>query len=644
MDISLNEKQKEAVEQTDGPLLILAGAGAGKTKTITERVVRLVRKGVAPNNILAVTFTNKAAKEMLERIDSRLLEEKLVDPGHRFDRPTIKTFHSLGLLVIRENAGDLGLLRNVRILDDGESLSIIKERIISDGLDPKQFEPRRFRSLISREKGNFVKLEEYERNVAGYIPKILASVWRGYENELKRQKAVDFDDLLVKAVTLLKERVDLREKYQNRFKYIHVDEYQDTNQAQYEFSKLLAEKNRNICVVGDADQNIYSWRGANLKNILNFERDYPEAKVVILEENYRSTQTILKAANEIIKKNVMRKEKNLFTRRGEGEKITVLPCYDETVEALYIAEKIQELIKGGVEPKNMAVLYRANFQSRTHEEALLRENIPYQVLGVRFFERKEVKDVLAYLRAGLNNNNSFDVARAASFPSRGLGKVAVTKILSDRIEELPTGAKTKSKAFMNLLKEIGGKAGKEKLSDTLLYIVKHSGIEKTLSGGTEEDLERLENVRELVSLATKYDSLQPEEALEKFLEESALVSDQDDLKEEKNAVRLMTVHSSKGLEFEYVFVTGLEQDLFPHRKLSGGNITKEESEEERRLFYVALTRAKEKLFLSYAELRTIFGSKQINAPSEFLSDIPEELTDMEDTSGARERRNIIYLD
>lgn len=641
---TLNEKQKEAVLHTHGPLLIVAGAGAGKTKTITERIVHLIQSGVEPMHILAVTFTNKAAKEMVERIEHRLREEKLLaDDAFSHNRPTIKTFHSLGLQIIREHAHYFGFTKQVAVLDDDDALAIIKQALADLSIDPKQYEPRKLKNLISKQKGDFVSLEQFKNQTEGYLGKIIASVWEKYEAELKRQKVLDFDDLLVKPVHLLKEEVAIREGYQSRFRFIHIDEYQDTNQAQYQLSRLLTGQAKNICVVGDADQTIYSWRGANLKNILKFEDDYPEAKVILLEQNYRSTQKILTAANEVIKKNTVRKEKNLFTENEDGEHITLLQTWDENREATTVARRIAHLIEQGVSPKDIAILYRANFQSRVLEQALLAKNVPYQVLGVRFFERKEIKDVLSYVRVALNREMIADLKRAVSFPSRGIGKTTVLKIISGDIEGLPKATKVKVDAFFATLDGIQEALQTKKLSEALTYIIQKSGIEETLRIGTQDDLERLENIRELVSLATTYDVLPPEDALVKFLEESTLVSDQDTAKEDVSAVRLMTVHASKGLEFQYVFITGLEQDLFPHKKLSSGPVSKEDGEEERRLFYVALTRARKKLFLSYAELRTLFGSKQINAPSEFLRDIPDHVVEVELGEMENDITGTVYL-
>jgi len=679
----LNNAQKEAASHTNGPLLIVAGAGAGKTKTITHRIINLIKNGISPDNILAVTFTNKAAKEMKERIIKEI--EKNAKGQNTI--PFISTFHSLGVHIIKENAKILGLTRYFTILDESDSVSLIKETIKEIGLDPKQYEPKKIKNIISREKGKFTHLADYAEKSSDYLGKIVAQVWEIYEKKKMKENSLDFDDLLLKATKLLKENEEIKKIYQEKWQYIHIDEYQDTNEVQYLMSRLLSEKNKNICVVGDADQNIYSWRGANLKNILNFEKDYPNAKIILLEENYRSTQNILEAANEVIKKNKYRPDKNLFTKNETGEKISLYEALDENDEAEFVATKILEIIdKSGVDfslrgvsqddglrgsaPRargdsdpvkkesaplsDIAILYRANFQSRVLEEAMLRYNIQYQVLGIKFFERKEIKDTLAYLRAALNPESLSDIKRIINFPTRGIGKTTLAKIFAGEKETLSIKMQLKINNFYDTLEKIKEKIKNSKASEVIKFTVKKSGIENELSTGTEEDLERLENIKELASLALKYDYLENGTGIEKLLEDASLASDQDSLidghasmdgtrhdsaeskKEKTNAVKLMTVHASKGLEFKYIFITGLEDGLFPHQK---DNKT-EDAEEERRLFYVALTRAKEKLFLSFANFRTIFGSRQINAPSEFIADIPANILEKE---GEKDNIKTIYI-
>ncbi|MES2416345.1 MAG: UvrD-helicase domain-containing protein [Patescibacteria group bacterium] len=629
----LNSSQKEAALHKDGPLLIVAGAGAGKTKTITHRIVNLIKEGVEPNKILAVTFTNKAAKEMREKILNEINKNNL---GQN-TIPFVSTFHSLGVHIIKENAQLVGVTRHFTILDDGDTNSLIKEALKESDIDPKQYEPKRIKGIISREKGKFTNLEEYMANAQDYLSKIVARIWKIYEEKKAKENALDFDDLLIKATKLLKDNKIVREYYQQKWHYVHIDEYQDTNEAQYLMSKLLSENHKNICVVGDADQNIYSWRGANLKNILNFEKDYPDAKIILLEENYRSTKNILEAANEIIKKNKYRPDKNLFTQNKIGEKISLCEALEETEEADFIANKILELIDRDDHQKNwsdIAILYRANFQSRVLEEAMLRYNIPYQVLGIKFFERREIKDTLAYLRAALNPESLSDIKRIINFPTRGIGKTTLAKLFANETENLPIKMQIKIKNFYELLLEIKEKIETSTATEVIKFVIKKSGIEEELLAGGEEELERLANIKELATLALKYDNLENGLGIEKLIEDASLASDQDsimindDKKEKINTVKLMTVHASKGLEFNYVFVTGLEDGLFPNRR-DGESKKAEDAEEERRLFYVALTRAREKLFLSYTNFRTIFGSRQINSPSEFISDIPPDLLERE---------------
>ncbi len=646
---SLNNAQKEAVITLSGPLLILAGAGAGKTKTVTHRILHLIHQGVAPQKILAITFTNKAAKEMRERI-AHLIEHdtSLQNPISFHERPFVSTFHSLGMHILKENARIFGLTRHFSLYDRNDSLRAIKEAIVDSGLDPKQFEPAKILRVISREKGNMVSVEKFESLTnSEYFSNIVSSIWKKYEATLRREQAMDFDDLLLKTALLLRDHKEILEHYQNTWDYIHIDEYQDTNKVQYMIAKLLAEKNRAICVVGDIDQNIYSWRGADIKNILDFEKDYPDAKVITLEENYRSTQTILTTANTIIKKNKKRREKNLFTHNGQGEKIGIFEGYDEGSEAHFIATKTKELIASGVRPQEIAVLYRANFQSRVLEEAFLSQNVPYQLLGTKFFERKEVKDVLSYIRAALNPESLTDIKRIINTPARGIGKVTIVKLFSGQKDQITGATRDKISSFYTILSEIKRLAQEEKTSSVVLYAMRASGIERSFKeSGTEEDLERIENLQELVTLATKYDLLPAPQGIEKLLEEAALQSDQDELEEKRDAARLMTIHASKGLEFEYVFITGLEEDLFPHKRLDENSLSQEEAEEERRLFYVAVTRAKKRLFLTYAGIRTIFGSRRMNIPSEFLGDIDENLSEhlLHDTGEYKGKERLIFFD
>lgn len=658
-ETGLNMRQKDAVETLNGPLLILAGAGAGKTKTITHRILNLIKSGIAPSSILAITFTNKAAKEMRERVFKLIEEDKSLNIPISFqERPFVSTFHSLGVHIIKENATLIGLTRHFTIYDRGDSKRAVKEALEELGLDVKQYEPGAILNIISREKGDGISLTTYRggsgNSPKDYFAKIVGQVWEKYEATLQKEKSLDFDDLLLKTANILKTHPEVRKKYSSIWKYIHIDEYQDTNRVQYEIASMLAEENRNICVVGDIDQNIYSWRGADIENILNFEKEYPEAKVITLEENYRSTQTILTAANNVIKKNLIRKEKNLFTKNSEGEKIELLISYTEQEEARMIADEARKLVSGGVSPREISVLYRANFQSRVLEEAFLHKNIPYQVLGVKFFDRKEVKDVLSFIRVALNRECSADMVRVVNVPPRGIGKTTIMKVVTGQENTLGPSLKAKVQMFLNLLDRIKMTAEKEMPSTLIKYILRESGIENTYMNGTPEEQEKLENLRELVSVAAQYDDLFVTEsesgnqmqALEKFLENAALTTDQDELEKDHDAVKLMTVHASKGLEFDYVFIAGLEEDLFPHQRMDKGEkqMSQSQAEEERRLFYVALTRARKKVFLSYAQIRTIYGSQKVNEPSHFISDIGDEHMTSKGDEGPPRGLKAIFID
>lgn len=625
--MNLNEAQEKAVHAT-GPVLVLAGAGAGKTKTITSRVVKLIKDGVAPRKILAITFTNKAAQEMQERVRAAIAADPALARTEG-ENPWVSTFHAFCAVLLRENAQILGIPHHFSIYDRTDSKQILKDIMVDMGVDPKQIEPGKILSRISREKGNMLTPEDLHSVDGDYGTKFVATLWKRYDTELFRQKALDFDDLLVKTVRMLSKNPDLKTKYQERFEYIHVDEYQDTNKAQYELVRILAERHRNLFVVGDIDQTIYTWRGAHIKNLLHFEKDYPGTTVVLLEENYRSTKNIIDAANAVIKKNSIRYEKTSFTKNHAGDPLGVYSAYDENDEAGFVSTKIKELLDRGVAPGSIAVLYRANFQSRVLEQSLLEKQIPYQVLGTRFFERREVKNVLSFVRAALNRESLGDIKRIINVPPRGIGKLTLLKVLANKERDLNAGQQRKVQAFKELLSNIRTVALERKPSETIKFVIAETGIEKMFKAGSEEELERLENVKELVTLATQYDKLPPQEGIEKLLSDVALSSDQDELETEKKLVRLMTVHTAKGLEFDFVFITGLEEDLFPHHKPDAATMSLEEAEEERRLFYVALTRARKKIFLSYANVRTVFGNRQVNLPSEFLADIGEALWESE---------------
>jgi DNA helicase-2/ATP-dependent DNA helicase PcrA len=629
---SLNPEQQKAVQATEGPLLVIAGAGAGKTKTITHRILNLIDKGVPPEQILAITFTNKAAAEMRERVLKLLGKNPAAHPTWAGSHgiPFLATFHSLGVHILREEAEHLGFPKTFAILDRDEALAVLKHAIRDVGLDPKQYEPSKMLSAISRNKGNLLTPERFaeKSQEKGAGMNVVALIWPKYEALLKKGSVLDFDDLLQKTVSLFKHHPDILEKYQEKWKYIHIDEYQDTNTAQYEMSRLLAGKYKNLCVVGDTDQTIYSWRGANFRNILNFEKDYPNAEIVRLEQNYRSTKNILDAANHIIKKNTERHEKNLFTQKEAGHPIEIIAAFSEGDEARAIAEHIIEQVDGGASPREIAVLYRANFQSRALEEAFLKYSVPYQLLGTRFYDRKEIKDVLAFLRLANNPDDTESLKRVINVPPRGIGATTLEKILAGQENTLPEKMRAKIADFRALVGTIAAASREKKVAELISFILEKTRFDQALSDDEEQD--RVENLRELVSIATKYDELGPEKGIAQFLTDASLVSDADTMKDEKNAVRLMTVHASKGLEFKYVFVTGLEQDLFPHKRFDERGIDREREEEERRLFYVAITRAEERLYLSYAQSRMMFGSRGMSMPSEFLTDIPQHLVKRSD--------------
>ena len=633
----LNPAQRKAAEKINGPVLIIAGAGAGKTKTVTTRIVNLIQNGIQPESILAITFTNKAAKEMRERVQAIIESDHDLHAVIGNRHPFLSTFHSLGVYILKNFGHTVGINKNFTILDRDDSRKKVKEILITKGHDPKKVEPSKVLNIISKNKGNNISLSEYTTKVLSghdsFIGETVQAVWTLYDGQLRKEKNVDFDDLLSLPVKILKDNPEIKTRLNNLWKYIHVDEYQDTNPIQYELCKLLAGENKNIVVVGDADQTIYSWRGANISHILEFEHDFPGTEVVLLEENYRSTGNIIEAANNIIEKNFNRKKKNLFTQKESGEAIEVYTGFDETDESRYVMGKIKSLIQNGTEPKDIAVLYRANFQSRVLEEACLLLNVPYQVLGVKFFERKEIKDMLSYLKAAINRDSITDIKRTINTPARGIGPVSLIKIAENRIQDLTAGTQIKVKEYFSLLDSIENKVKTEKLSDVFKYILQASGTEKSLLTKSDDDLEKLENIKELISLTTKYDPYDPEEALALFLEETSLMSDQDELdkKGEQNKVRLMTVHASKGLEYDYVFIVGMEESLFPYER-AGEAAADADEEEERRLFYVAVTRAKKKLSLSNAVMRTIFGARQIRTMSNFIKDINEKLLQYTDNT------------
>jgi DNA helicase-2/ATP-dependent DNA helicase PcrA len=617
----LNQAQKEAVAHAGGPLLIVAGAGAGKTKTITHRIARLIERGTPAHRILGLTFTNKAAGEMRERVLG------LIPKGR--GAPLLTTFHSLGARLLREFHKEAGVPERFSIWDRDDSTRALKK--ILGTLGNESTPPRAILAALSRHKGEGTSAKEYAEHAHSFRERAIARAWEEYDKRLEEEDALDFDDLLLKTLALLRNSPDTLARLRERFHYITIDEYQDTNRVQYEIARLLAEPRNNICVVGDIDQNIYSWRGADIAHLLAFEKTFPQTKVVVLEQNYRSTRTILAAANAVIEKNMRRTPKNLFTENGTGAPITFYGAHNETDEAWFVAQSALQLIETGTTASEIAVLYRENFQSRALEEAFLHVSVPYRVVGTRFFERKEVKDLLSYLRASLNPKSRSDLGRIIATPPRGIGPSTLAKMLEGNDAMLPPAAQKKVAAFRELLRHIAHASATLPASETVRYVLEASGMEDMFSargghalGGrkdNDENRERLENVHELVNVATRYDFEKPLEGIEKLLEEAALQSDQDELNKNIPAVSLMTVHASKGLEFDAVFITGLEQGLFPSTREDDTPADGRDPEEERRLFYVALTRARERIFLSYARERMKYGSREYALPSEFLEDI-----------------------
>lgn len=631
---SLNDRQKEAVVNTDGPMLILAGAGSGKTKVLTTKVAYLIEeKNIDPNNILAITFTNKAAKEMKERIFK--LE------GNSAFYIQISTFHSFGLKILKENCELLGYEKNFTILDSDDSLSIIKKIMKELNIDANKYNPKAIKNVILNNKNEIIDPEKYSLYVNTDFDEIALEVYRKYEKSLKINNAVDFDDLLILPLKLFNNNPGVLQKYQEKYKYVFIDEYQDTNEPQYILSKMISAKYKNITVVGDADQAIFTWRGANYKNILNFEKDYKDAKVVLLEENYRSTKTILNAANNVIKNNKVRKEKNLWTQNEEGSKITYYKAFDEKDESNYVVNEIKKLIEKGVNPKDICVLYRANAQSRTVEEAFLTSNISYNIVGsYAFYNRKEIKDLIAYLKLIYNNKDDVSLLRVINYPKRGIGNKAIenlaikSNVLDKSLYEVIDSGKELD--FKNMIEEIKKEESHLTLTELIDMVLDKSGMKKSLEDekSIEADI-RLENLEEFKSIAKAMEINEGIVSLEELLDKLALVSDVSEQKNDnEDKVTLMTMHAVKGLEYDYVFIVGVEEGLFPHSNSLESN---DELEEERRLCYVAITRAKKELYLINARSRILYGKVSSNVPSRFINEISDEYIE---TIGKKEDINV----
>ncbi len=628
----LNDPQRQAVLQTEGPVLMLAGAGSGKTKALTHRIAHLVAdKGVSPGQILAVTFTNKAAGEMRARVLTLL--GKRVDNRHFL--PYIGTFHSICVRMLRQDGDRIGLSKSFSIFDAQDSLSATKQAMRQIGIDEKQFSPNLISNLISSAKNELLGPESYAKHAHGAAQEVTAKVYPLYERLLTEAGALDFDDLIMKTVKMLSQP-ELLQKWQHQFAYVMIDEYQDTNHAQYRLVKQLALSHRNICVVGDDWQAIYSWRGANFQNILDFEKDYPDAVIIKLEQNYRSTQNILAAADAVITKNLVRSKKELWTDQADGAKVQVVTVYDQNHEADTICELIDRHVRAG-EYKlcDYAVLYRVGAQSRSLEESLLRHNLPYKIIGgTRFYERKEVKDALAYLRFIHNPGDIVSFNRIINLPPRGLGDKSLERLgqyqrghnlslldallTSSQVESLTPRAREALMRFYDLIMGLRGEIENLSIGQLLDRALKQSGYIDYLNDGSIPAAERLENIAELLRVSETYSEL----GLEGFLEEIALVSDIDNYSTDADAVTLMTLHAAKGLEFEVVFMPGMEEGIFPHGRSA---FDQSQLEEERRLCYVGMTRAKQRLVMLHTQSRLLYGGVQHNPPSRFLLDIPAQL-------------------
>ncbi len=638
----LNPQQKEAVLATDGPLLLLAGAGSGKTRVLTQRIAYLLsEKKVAPWSILAITFTNKAAREMKDRVSA------IVGPDA--EDIWISTFHSMCVRTLRRDIDHIGYNRNFTILDSSDQLSVVKQCLKELNIDPKKFDPRAVLGFISTAKNELKTPEQYGDMAMGPIEQVSQRVYTLYQKKLKSNNSLDFDDLIMKTIQLFEEVPEVLEFYQKKFRYVHVDEYQDTNRAQYMLVKMLAAGHKNICVVGDSDQSIYRWRGADITNILNFEKDYPNARTILLEQNYRSTKKILEAANKVISNNFGRKPKNLWTENDDGAVIRYYTADSEHSEAYYIVDQIQKAVDRGRAYRDVAILYRTNAQSRVIEEVFVKSGIPYNIVGgTKFYDRKEIKDMLAYLRLISNPDDDLSLTRIINVPKRGIGAGTVEKIATyaaqqgismykaiQEVDQIGLSARFTDSVvkFARLITEL--ESMQEYLSVTELAeeVLKRTEYREELRReGTLEARSRVENIEEFLSVTMEFERTNEDKTLVAFLTDLALVADIDKLDETEedkgNAVVMMTLHSAKGLEFPMVFLAGMEEGIFPHSRALFEEV---EMEEERRLAYVGITRAEQELFLTRALMRTLYGQTKMNAPSRFIEEIPEHLIQAEGT-------------
>jgi len=629
MDIlqGLNEKQQEAVQTVNGAVLIIAGAGSGKTKTLTHRIAYLIQENKAhPLNILAVTFTNKAATEMRERV------KNLINGTSRM--PLIGTFHSVCARMLRSEAEQIGINRNFLIYDSSDQLSLMKESLKEVGASLDQFNPSSVLSMISSAKNGLETADLFSNRASGYFEEITAKSYHVYQEKLQKANALDFDDLIMKTVLMLRNFPAILEKYQNVFKFVMVDEYQDTNYSQYSLTNLLAKKHSNLCVVGDDWQSIYGWRGADIGNILKFEKDYPQAKIVLLEQNYRSSQEILDASYGIISKNINRKDKRLWSDKKNGAKPIVAQVAGSTDEGLFIINQIQQIIEENrfeehpLTFNDFAVLYRTNAQSRALEEVFLSAGVSYKIVGgLKFYSRKEIKDILAYLRLVLNPSDKISIARIINVPPRGIGKITLDKFLKNldsdkKFDGINSSKEEAISSFLDTMDKIRAKMINSSLSELLDFTLTVSGYTDYIQKDKDRE-ERWENIQELFTVVEKFKDKDCETSLKSFLEEVSLLSDSDEVETKNNTVNLMTIHSSKGLEFNTVFMAGMDEGIFPHSLTTRGE--PKDLEEERRLCYVGMTRAKERLFLIHAQLRTVYGNTVFLQPSRFLDDIPKDM-------------------
>jgi len=636
--IGLNKEQQEAVKHTDGALLIMAGAGSGKTRVLTHRIAYLLsEKDVSPRNVLAITFTNKAAREMRDRV------HQLVGQGG--EQIWVSTFHSMCVRILRRDIDRIGYSRNFTILDSGDQLTVVKQVLRNLKIDPKQFDPRAMLGKISSAKNELITYEAYQKQVGNFYERQIGEIYEAYQKLLVKNQSLDFDDLIMQTIHLFKRVPEVLEYYQRRFQYIHVDEYQDTNHAQYQLVKQLASRFQNLCVVGDSDQSIYRWRGADIENILSFEKDYPAAKVVFLEQNYRSTKSILAAANKVIERNPGRKPKNLWTENEDGQKLQYYQGSTERDEALFVVDNIQDFVQSKKYlPHEIAILYRTNAQSRAIEDALVKSTIAYQMVGgTRFYDRKEIKDMIAYLRLITNPDDDFSFERVVNVPKRGIGATSIDRLrayatdhgisLYQTIKEVdftgvtPRAANALSE-FDALLTSLIQQQEFLGATDMVEEVLERTGYEQMLKNEQSiESLSRLENLEEFKTVTQEFEETNEEDqSLVAFLTDLALIADIDAVDEEdpdhQEKVTLMTLHAAKGLEFPVVFLIGMEENVFPH---SRSMMDDEEMEEERRLAYVGITRAEQELYLTHAKMRTLYGRTNMNPMSRFIKEIPEDL-------------------